>query len=71
MRNYNTYRSHRPYRRHANVFVGWDCSFKADGQRWTWKLRPSCKYKVDAELAILERFPNATEIKVRKMISEE
>ena len=70
MRTYNTYRSYRPYRRHANIFVGWDCSWKADGKRWTWKLRPHLT-KMDAEDAIFQRFPNATEIKIRKMISEE
>jgi hypothetical protein len=69
---YNTYSSpdYGRYRRHANIFVGWDCSFKVDGKRWTWKLRPHLT-KMDAEDAICERFPTATEIKIRKMISEE
>jgi hypothetical protein len=70
---YNTYSSpsYGQYRRHAHIFLGWDASFKADGKRWTWKLRPHLETKMDAEDAIFERFPNATEIKLRKIICEE
>jgi len=71
MRTYNTYRSYRPYRRHANIFVGWDCSFKSDGKNWTWKLSPRVSTREDAEGMVFKRFPAATEIKIRKMISEE
>jgi len=70
---YNTYSSpdYGRYRRHAHIFLGWDASFKADRQRWTWKLRPHLETKMEAEDAIFERFPNATEIKLRKIICEE
>lgn len=57
-------------RRHRQTFLGWNTRFIVDGERWTWKLRPSCKYKVDAELAILKRFPTATNIEVVKIMSE-
>ena len=68
---YNTYSSpsYGQYRRHANIFLGWSASFKSDGKRWTWKLRPQSK--MDAEDLIFKRFPNATEIHLRKIVSEE
>jgi hypothetical protein len=68
---YNTYSSpsYGQYRRHANIFLGWSASFKSDGKRWTWKLRPQSK--MDAEDLIFKRFPNATEIHLRKIICEE
>jgi len=69
MKTYQTYFGR--YRRHRQIFLGWNTRFIVDGERWTWKLRPSCKYREDAEAAILKRFPNATNIEVVKIMSEE
>ena len=64
-------KTYKTYRRHRQIFLGWNATFYADGQRWTWKLRPHLTTREDAEDVIFQRFPNATEIKIRKMISEE
>ena len=65
MRTYN-----KTYRRHRQIFLGWNATFYADGQRWTWKLRPHLT-KMDAEDAIFKRFPTATKISMYKIMCEE
>ena len=66
MRTYN-----KTYRRHRQIFLGWNATFYADGQRWSWKLGTQYPYKVDAEMAIVKRFPTATKISMYKIMCEE
>ena len=57
--------------RHTQIFLGWNTSFYAGNQRWTWKLGTKYRSAESVERAILERFPDAVDIKLYKIMSEE
>jgi hypothetical protein len=59
------------YRRHAQVFLGWEISFVSGGQVYTGKLDTRYRSWVDAQLRVQRQYPDATEISIVKIMSED
>lgn len=65
MKTFNT------YRRHAQVFMGWQISFVSNGQVYNGKLDTRYRSWVDAQLRVQRQYPDATEISIVKIMSED
>jgi hypothetical protein len=59
------------YRRHTQVFMGWQISFLSNGQVYNGKLDTRYRSWVDAQLRVQRQYPDATEISIVKIMSED
>ena len=59
------------YRRHSQIFMGWQISFVSRGQTYTGKLDTRYKSWVDAQLRVQSQYPDATEISIVKIMAED
>ncbi len=58
------------YNRHSHIFMGWEISFISNGQEYTGKLDTRYRSWIDAQLRVQRQYPDATEIKIKKIMSE-
>lgn len=56
--------------RHEHIFMGWEISFNSNGKEYTGKLDTRYLSWIDAQLRVQRQYPDATEIKIKKIMSE-
>ena len=65
MKTYNT------YRRHSQTFLGWQITFVSKGKTYNGTLDTRYRSWVDAQLRVQRQYPDATEISIVKIMSED
>jgi hypothetical protein len=64
-------RTSKTYNRHTQTFLGWQISFVSGGQVYNGKLDTRYRSWIDAQMRVLEQYPDATEISIVKIMAEE